>query len=122
MIKAPRRSRSLDRSPREGDHHDLGGGMKSVRTAPPTRVFSGVSTSSTAAGLSLVVPGLLPDLSGTLRNTGGAADHEQRGQRPRGELAEQHDRREDRDDLVADQTASIFQMIGSSRAGWMPTA
>jgi hypothetical protein len=77
--------------------------MKSVRIAPATTVFSWSSHLHDGGGFfpGVVAADLLPDLLGTLEAQVGAADHEEGGEGPRQELAEQQDRREDDEQLVA---------------------
>ena len=76
--------------------------MKSVRIAPLVIVFScSASPAATGSSCSSWPGDLLPDLLGALVAEVGAADHEDRGQQPRQELAEQQGRREDDEQLVA---------------------
>ena len=75
--------------------------MKSVRTAPDTMVFSSGSASSAAAWSSCVAAEPVPDLLRALVAEVGAAEHEDRGEQERQELAEQQDRRQDDQQLVA---------------------
>jgi hypothetical protein len=79
--------------------------MKSVRIAPATIVFSWSSHLHDGGGFfpGVVAADLLPDLLGTLEAQVGAADHEEGGERPRQELREQHDRRKDEHQFVADR-------------------
>ena len=86
----------------ERDHHDLGRQDEvGADRAPVTIVFSRPRPRSSAGRRGLVVAAdPLPDLLGALVAEVGAADHQDRGEQPRQELAEQQRRREDEQQLV----------------------
>ena len=78
--------------------------MKSVRIAPDTIAFSASSPVPARGTAWCVVPAdPAPDLLRTLVAEVAAADHQDRGEQPRQELAEQQRRREDEQQLVADR-------------------
>ena len=86
----------------EGDDHDLG---REDEVGPDRAGDHGLLMAGAFGGdrdlvAAAVMTEPLPDLLGALEAQVCASDHEQRGQRPGEELAEQHRRREDEEDLV----------------------
>ena len=77
--------------------------MKSVRTAPRTIVVLalGLACACLGRGRRPVAADPAPHLLGALVAEVGAAEHQQRCQQPRQELAEHQDRRQDEEQLVA---------------------
>jgi hypothetical protein len=92
--------------------------MKSVRMAPDTIVLLVICAPSIAAASALGRDGdLLPDLLGTLEAQVGATQHEQGGEQPRQELAEQQGAGRMKSSLLRSEPMAMRLMIGSSRSG-----
>ena len=88
----------------ERDHHDLGGQDEVGADRAGDHLLLGVlARSGEGYGVVVVPADPAPDLLRTLVAEVAAADHQDRGEQPRQELAEQQRRGEDEQQLVADR-------------------